>query len=57
LHFGFKFRDPKYVVKSDTSHTGDAWKGFKTPEAARNTGSSSITRTGSYDANMNKTGK
>jgi hypothetical protein len=43
---------PKYLVRSNTSHTGDAFKGYDSPMNIRLN-----KRSGSYDINLRKTGK
>ncbi|MCL1043690.1 FG-GAP-like repeat-containing protein [Shewanella marisflavi] len=43
---------PKYLVRSNTSHTGDAFKGYNSPKDIK-----LKNRTGSYDVNLKRTGK
>ncbi|PKL94604.1 MAG: hypothetical protein CVV19_21085 [Gammaproteobacteria bacterium HGW-Gammaproteobacteria-9] len=43
---------PKYLVRSNTSHRGDAFKGYNSPKDIK-----LDNRAGSYDVNLQKVGK
>lgn len=49
---------PKFLVRSNTSHSGDVFKGFNDQAsalaAAKSKSSKSFQRTGSYDINLNR---
>ena len=49
--------DPKYIVKSETSHNGDAWKGFRTISDAKQRSTKSTYIAVSYEENMRRIGK